>query len=201
MDRNFEVLVNITGEEWSVMPVSAMEYLSCVKEAEALGERLDAGKETELLRRACVLSRGIYSGGERVFDDGEGVLNALTPEEIYSISAGTTSVLAAEGRGEDKIPGLLENKHEDGVTAPYEDVDRFKSGVKYVLRRVEENTGAWLPTAGQSRAAEKAEVRYSDYEVPDGNGTREPEYRRKVRDMSDFLMRDSRRYDGGFELY
>ena len=83
MDRNFEVLVNITGEEWSVMPVSAMEYLSCVKEAEALGERLDAGKETELLRRACVLSRGIYSGGERVFDDGEGVLNALTPEEIY----------------------------------------------------------------------------------------------------------------------
>lgn len=201
MDRNFEVRVNITGEEWSVRPVSAMEYLNCVREAQALIKKLDAEGEAELIRRACVLARGIYSDGERVFKDGESVLEVLTPEEIYSISAGTLRAEGEPGRGEDKAHGRAAEAREDTEVMSESSLTTwFKTETGYTnVVDVKKDVRTAETTAQQPVPAKKPE-----YTVPvrrAENSLGETSYRRKVRDMSDFLMRDSRRYDGGFELY
>ena len=201
MERNFEVRVNLTGDEWSVFPVSAMEYLSCVKEAQSLEEKLGATGETELLRRACVLARGIYSGDNRVFDDGEQVLNALTPEEIFSVSAYTPHISAKTGQEDGKVPGYPEYTPAAGEKVQIKNAADIDDKGKYTLHHLEGNVRMEYQTSTYSGEVKNSDVQYVSRKDRDSARARETDYRRKVRDISDFLMRDSRRYDGGFELY
>ena len=63
--------------------LTAMEVLQARREAETLSQ---GDREKAICSNACLLSRALERGSKPVFDSGQAVLDALTPEQIASLA-------------------------------------------------------------------------------------------------------------------
>ena len=68
MDRQGQWTVNITGDEWQVVLVPALESVYARKEGRELMDSLGVSGSDELFYRACIARRSIMQGGRPVFN-------------------------------------------------------------------------------------------------------------------------------------
>lgn len=153
---NEEYEVEIDGQLFTVRRISALEQIMAERDGAELSEKLGSG-ESELIARACILARSLYSENEPVFGNGYEVLSKLTSEKVYELTERET------------------------VT-------------KQVTERVLEK---------KTEVFEKKAQEMPDYSLPEFSAeeTENVNYRRAAEELSRFLERDSRRYDGYFDMF
>lgn len=182
MDRQGQWTVNITGDEWQVVLVPALESVYARKEGRELMASLGVSGSDELFYRACIARRSIMQGGRPVFKSGEEVLNTLTEREIFSIT--DESVRSADEDAAEKAEEKRKISDED---APENLSARVKA--EYVPAAAEktkaESAAQWIQWEGAPELGRR------------GDGARAAgTYRDAVNALSRYLERDSRRFDG-----
>ena len=151
-----EYEVEIDGQLFTVRRISAIEQILAEKEGTELSEKLGDG-QAELIARACILSKSLYSENAPVFESGYEVLEKLTAEKVYELT------------------------NRETVT-------------KQVTERVVEK---------RTEVFEKEAQSFQDYSLPEisEETTENVSLRQKAEELSRFLERDSRRYDGYFDMF
>lgn len=188
MDRQILYTVNITGDEWQITAISAKEGIEARKEGRELENSLDAVNAHELIYRACALARSVFVGGEKVFSTGEQVLELLTEQEIFDLSAD----IALKNTMPDDDKNTETNKSEDAVYKTR--ADEVSSSTEKQKRLYSVQTTVQVGSSVRDRAGitDREYGRISTI----GGSFDEQAYRDRVITLSRYLERDSRRYDG-----
>lgn len=181
MNRQSQWTVNITGDEWQVIYVPALEGIYARKEGRELMNSLGLSGSDELFYRACIACRSIMQDGRPVFDSGAEVLKTLTEREIFSITDENV-----RNTGEEAAESPVEKREAAGTDGQKSKPGRFKTEYEPVSEKMKsEGRAQWTQWAGASER-----IRSRDG-VP-AAGT----YRDSVDALSRYLERDSRRFDG-----
>ena len=196
-----EVRVNIGGAEMELRPVSARQYLAARVEAEKMAESFaDDTVTNAVLFGAALLAKGLFYDGERIFSDGNEVLDAFSADEI----ADTAVYIDLESEQKFRIVEInerLKSIEQESKFAEQEinaigesninKNNNYADGIYAKANRIseKENTGIFSAYSNTSvrRETESFKKSYSP--------------RSDMRRVSDFFQRDSRRYDGTITSY
>ena len=187
-----EVRVNIGGAEMELRPVSARQYLAARVEAKKMAEGFaDDTVSNAVLFGAALLAKGLFYDGERIFSDGNEVLDAFSADEI----ADTAVYIDLESEQKFRIVEInerLKSIEQESKFAEQEINAVGESNInKNKANRISEkgNTGIFSAYSNTSvrRETESFKKSYSP--------------RSDMRRVSDFFQRDSRRYDGTITSY
>ena len=181
---NRQWVINITGDEWQIVPVSAACAVYARKEGRQLMESYGVAGSDELFYRACVACRSIMSDGNQVFKNGEEVLHALTEREIYDITDENVRKGGEQEQNEarEKQETVRENEQREFKEIIKDSGEYTRADIK-IRERTQEKAAENIQTqTGRKRAEGGQNV----------TGT----YRDAVSALSRYLERDSRRFDG-----
>ena len=118
-----------------------LRLLTAREVLEARRESLELEGDTALCSNACLLARALTREGERVYPDGQAVLEALSPEEIETLAGAWAA---------------FDRRENPGLTAPADRVEDLKAALKGLPQerlkwKVLRAFGA-LPTEERARA-------------------------------------------------
>ena len=118
-----------------------LRLLTAREVLEARRESLELEGDTALCSNACLLARALTWEGERVYPDGQAVLEALSPEEIETLAGAWAA---------------FDRRENPGLTAPADRVEDLKAALKGLPQerlkwKVLRAFGA-LPTEERARA-------------------------------------------------
>lgn len=194
MDRNTETRLWLMDRECELRPLTAAARLETIKASDGLMDKYGGGEEAKvLLRGAFMTAMGLYDGEKPVFSSGEEALEYLTPEEIIGIY---------EMYGEIKLPDMTEHGDEGDKMPPQgkkTEIYNQPQGIEKAQTRAEQGRETLRKrTADGENRNESADSYSSGSYIEIRKSTAIPE---RMESISDFFERDSRRYDGAFELY
>ena len=180
-----EVRVNIAGAEMELRPISARQYLAARKEAEKLAENMGEDKISKaLVLGAALLSRGLFYDGQRIFADGNEVLDAFSADEIVSTA-------------------LFMDLEADKQIQIVETAERISKIGRENEPSVSYDTMSVMNFDNHAVNTDKGSMAYGDTVLRVNSMTELRSYspRSDMRRVSDFFQRDSRRYDGIISSY
>lgn len=182
--------MKINGKRAHLTRLSAAEVLRVRRETMGL-ERAD-GAELSLRLDAALLALSLRSGGERLFADGEAALNELSVGQIRRFTAEYEQLDEGARLDELRVPAV----QTEAAQERNESFDEARFAALKEGRSVNEEVPSHVLPQTPQTVEQTAQETYHPVETIVSAAVRPL----SVRQISQTLERDARRYDGGFTL-